>query len=124
MLSSWRHLQKAERGQVPGTACGIAATAAKALILGMQGCMPEAGREGGREGGRMQVKCFTVRGLVPRNSKKQVVPLNEHATYKNTPPEEVYPLVFSCNTWLTYRVKRERALLCVFCGKVFFPPKP
>lgn len=92
---------EAERGQVPGQVCSIPAAAAEALILGMQGCVPE----GGREGGRMQVKHFTVRGPVPRKTKKQVVPLNEHMAYKNTPPEEVYPLLFSHNTWLMHRVK-------------------
>lgn len=37
----------------------------------------------------LQAKCFMVKGLVPRKTKKQVFPLNKHAVYKNTPPEEV-----------------------------------
>lgn len=54
----------------------------------------------------MQAKHFGVRGPVPQKTKKQVVPLNKHVAYENTPPEEVYPLLFSRNTWLTDRVKR------------------
>lgn len=44
-LSSQRLLQKAETGQVPGQACSIPVAAAKALILGGQGCTPEEERE-------------------------------------------------------------------------------
>lgn len=50
----------------------------------------------------MQVKRFRVKGPVPQKTKIQVVPLNEHMVYKNTPPKEVYPLLFSHNTWHTH----------------------
>lgn len=50
----------------------------------------------------MQVKRFRVKGPVPQKTKTQVVPLNEHMVYENTPPKEVYPLLFSHNTWHTH----------------------
>lgn len=80
-LSSQRHLQEAERGQVLGQACKIPAAAAKTLIPGVQRCISV----GGREGGGMQAKHFMVRGPVPQKTKKQTVPLNKHMVYKNTP---------------------------------------
>lgn len=60
----------------------------------------------------MQVKRFRVKGPVPQKTKTQVVPLNEHMVYENTPPKEVYPLLFSHNTWHTHRALNSSELCC------------
>lgn len=77
-MSSRRHLQ---RGEVQASSPLISC-----LLLGYA-----LAREGGR-------KCFRVRGLFPRKTKKHIVPQNEHTIYTKTLcilSEEAYPLVSS-----------------------------
>lgn len=88
-MSSRRHLQ---RGEVQASSPLISC-----LLLGYA-----LAREGGR-------KCFRVRGLFPRKTKKHIVPQNEHTVYnKNT----VYLVrgsisfaLFSCDAGFTHNVK-------------------
>lgn len=85
-----RGICRRRRGQVLRQACSNPTAAARALIPAVRRCMPE--------GGRMQVKRFRVKGPVPQKTKTQVVPLNKHMVYENTPPKEAYHILCSSLT--------------------------